>query len=94
MKHCDKYQQHNSFIFQMECLRSVLTIAGKAVQRDAPQRMAALVSHMREAFVQQCLSANGRKVLLELLELHASGWQLNLPQRLYYFPYTSLEHRK
>lgn len=79
---------------EMECLRSVLTIAGKAVQRDAPQRMAALVSHMREAFVQQCLSAHGRKVLLELLELHASGWQLNLPQRLYYFPYTSLEHRK
>ncbi|KAH8028358.1 hypothetical protein HPB51_016181 [Rhipicephalus microplus] len=80
--------------YQMECLRSVLTIAGRAVERDAPQRMAILVGRLREAFVQPGLSAQTRKTLLELLELHASGWQLNLAQQLYYFPYTSLEHRK
>lgn len=79
---------------EMECLRSVLTIAGRAVERDAPQRMAILVGRLREAFVQPGLSAQTRKTLLELLELHASGWQLNLAQQLYYFPYTSLEHRK
>lgn len=79
---------------EMECLRSVLTIAGRAVERDAPQRMASLVGRLREAFVQPGLSAQARKTLLELLELHASGWQLNLAQQLYYFPYTSLEHRK
>lgn len=79
---------------EMECLRSVLTIAGRAVERDAPQRMATLVGRLREAFVQPGLSAQARKTLLELLELHASGWQLNLAQQLYYFPYTSLEHRK
>lgn len=79
---------------EMECLRSVLTIAGKAVERDAPQRMATLVGRLREAFVQPGLSAQARKTLLELIELHASGWQLNLAQQLYYFPYTSLEHRK
>lgn len=79
---------------EMECLRSVLTIAGRAVERDAPQRMAALVGQLRHAFVQPGLSAQARKTLLELIELHASGWQLNLAQQLYYFPYTSLEHRK
>lgn len=79
---------------QMECLRSVLTIAGRAVERDAPQRMATLVGRLRQAFVQPGLSAQARKTLLELIELHASGWQLNLAQQLYYFPYTSLEHRK
>ncbi|KAH9364990.1 hypothetical protein HPB48_015319 [Haemaphysalis longicornis] len=77
----------------MECLRSVLTIAGRAVERDAPQRMATLVGRLRQAFVQPGLSAQARKTLLELIELHASGWQLNLAQQLYYFPYTSLEHR-
>lgn len=80
-------------MLQLECLRSVLTIAGKAVERDAPQRMATLVSHMRDAFVQPCLPAQGRKTLLELLELHASGWELKLPQTLYYFPYTSLDRK-
>lgn len=79
---------------EMECLRSVLTIAGRAVERDAPQRMATLVGRLRQAFVQPGLSAQARKTLLELIELHASGWQLNLAQQLYYFPYTSLEHRK
>ncbi|KAK8772238.1 MIF4G domain-containing protein-like [Amblyomma americanum] len=73
---------------QMECLRSVLTIAGEGIERCAPQRMETLVQRLREAFLLPDLSAQARKTLLEVIELRASGWQFNLAQELYHFPYT------
>ncbi|XP_064477918.1 MIF4G domain-containing protein-like isoform X2 [Ornithodoros turicata] len=76
---------------EMECLRSVLTISGKLLERESGQRMLMLVSAMRNAFLLPTLAAQIRKTLLELIELHASGWQFSLPQRAYHFPYTSIE---
>ncbi|XP_013781827.1 MIF4G domain-containing protein-like [Limulus polyphemus] len=80
-------------VAEIECLRSVLTSVGRQLQLDSPQRMRQLVSLMRDAFINPSISSQIRKTLLELVELHASQWQLDLPQSMYYFPYTSMERK-
>ncbi|XP_077485251.1 MIF4G domain-containing protein B-like [Amblyomma americanum] len=69
---------------EMECLRSVLTSTGKAIEHVDPDLMKSLVQRMREALLEPELSALGRKTLLQLIELRASGWQLNRAQQKYY----------
>ncbi|XP_076310089.1 MIF4G domain-containing protein-like isoform X1 [Tachypleus tridentatus] len=78
---------------EIECLRFVLTSIGQQLEQDSPQRMQHLVAHMRDAFINPSISAQIRKALLELVELHASKWQLDLPQSMYYFPYTSVDRK-
>ncbi|XP_003741755.1 MIF4G domain-containing protein A [Galendromus occidentalis] len=75
---------------ELECLRTVLSVVGKQIDADAPQRMNNLVNHMRDSFL-GTISANNqqmRKSILELIELRASSWQFDLQQSMYYFPYT------
>ncbi|GIX81620.1 MIF4G domain-containing protein [Caerostris darwini] len=71
-------------------LRKMLSSVGKQLEADCAQRMQQMVINLRDAFINPSINAQIRKTLLELIELHASGWQLDLPQTLYYFPYTRL----
>ncbi|XP_076331497.1 MIF4G domain-containing protein-like isoform X2 [Tachypleus tridentatus] len=78
---------------EIECIRSVLTSAGPQLEIDSPQRMYQLISLMRDAFISPSVCARVRKTILELVELHASQWELDLPQTMYYFPYTSMSRK-
>uniref|UniRef100_A0A1W7RA70 MIF4G domain-containing protein n=1 Tax=Hadrurus spadix TaxID=141984 RepID=A0A1W7RA70_9SCOR len=80
-------------VAEIECLRSLLTIIGKQLEIDSFQRMQQIVALMRDAFIDPSISAQVRKTLLELVELHANEWRLDLPQSMYYFPYTSLDRK-
>ncbi|CAL1297703.1 unnamed protein product [Larinioides sclopetarius] len=75
---------------EIAILRKMLSSVGKQLEADCSQRMEQLVINLRDAFIYPSINAQIRKTLLELIELHASGWQLDLPQTLYYFPYTRL----
>ncbi|XP_015912223.1 MIF4G domain-containing protein A isoform X2 [Parasteatoda tepidariorum] len=75
---------------EIDILRQMLNMVGKQLEVDSPQRMQQLVSNLRDAFISPSISAQIRKTLLEVIELHASNWQLDLPQTMYYFPYTKL----
>ncbi|XP_070388600.1 MIF4G domain-containing protein B-like [Dermacentor albipictus] len=79
---------------EMECLRSAVTAAGKAMERVAPHVMYALMARLRDAFLEPGTSARSRKVLLELIELRASGWQLkSAAQQMYYHPGRTFQSR-
>lgn len=68
----------------------MLTSVGHQLETDCEQRMEQLVMHLFDAFSHPSQSDPLRKTLLEVIELRASGWSLDLPQTLYYFPYTRL----
>lgn len=78
-------------VAEIECLRSVLITIGRYLESDSPERMQQLMALMRDAFLIPSVTAQVRKTLLELVELHASQWKLDLPQSMYYFPYTSMD---
>ncbi|XP_013789465.1 uncharacterized protein LOC106473329 isoform X2 [Limulus polyphemus] len=78
---------------EIECIRSVLTSVGRQLEIDSPQRMYQLIALMRDAFISPSVFARVRKTILELVELHASQWELDLPQTMYYFPYTSMNRK-
>ncbi|XP_054931832.1 MIF4G domain-containing protein-like isoform X2 [Dermacentor andersoni] len=79
---------------EMECLRSAVTAAGKAMERVAPHVTCALMARLRDAFLEPGTSARSRKVLLELIELRASGWQLrSAAQQMYYHPGRTFQSR-
>lgn len=80
-------------VVEIECLRSMLTTVGRQLENDAPQRMQQIVTLLRDAFINPSISSQIRKTILELVELHASQWHLDLPQSMYYFPYTSVDRR-
>ncbi|GBN61585.1 hypothetical protein AVEN_47842-1 [Araneus ventricosus] len=75
---------------EVAILRKMLSSVGQQLEADCSQRMEQLVLNLRDAFIYPSINAQIRKTLLELIELHASGWQQDLPQKLYYFPYTQL----
>lgn len=75
---------------EIDILRKILTTVGKELEKDAAQRMQHLICNLRDAFIHPSINAHIRKTLLEVIELHASNWQLDLPQTVYYFPYTRL----
>ncbi|XP_067135073.1 MIF4G domain-containing protein isoform X2 [Centruroides vittatus] len=78
-------------VAEIECLRSLLSTIGRQLESDSLQRMQQIIALMRDAFIDPSISTQIRKTLLELVELHASQWQLDLPQTMYYFPYTTLD---
>lgn len=75
---------------EIEILRKMLSTVGRQLESDCSQRMQQLVINLRDAFINPSINAQIRKTLLEVIELHASNWQLDLSQTLYYFPYTRL----
>lgn len=73
-------------ITEMECLRTAMTASGQAMQHAEPHLMCMLIVRLRDAFVIPSVHARSRMVLLELIELHASGWQMSPAQQMYYNP--------
>ncbi|KAH7949911.1 hypothetical protein HPB49_016801 [Dermacentor silvarum] len=68
-------------IIEMDCLRTALITAGAALERVAPERLAALMREIHATLQMQGLPIRSRHVLLELTELQASGWQLSPAQQ-------------
>lgn len=74
-------------LFQIECLFFVLTCIGRDLETHLPQQMEALLNSVRDAFLNSSASAPAiRRTLLQLIELHASRWQLPGNTVLYYYP--------
>ncbi|KAL1476709.1 hypothetical protein MTO96_036311 [Rhipicephalus appendiculatus] len=81
-------------VAEMECLKSAMSAAGKAMQRMEPHLMRMLMARMRDAFLEDGTSVRMRKILLELIDLHGSGWQLTPAQQKYYDPARSFKRRE
>lgn len=79
-----------SFPFvKIECLFFVLTCIGRDLETHLPQQLEALLSSVRDAFLNASASAPAiRRTLLQLIELQASRWQLPGNTVLYYYPST------
>ncbi|KAH9384932.1 hypothetical protein HPB48_026962 [Haemaphysalis longicornis] len=65
-------------------LRYVLVKAGKTANWYAPTHIQALMSSLRKAFLDLRYSAQVHKVVMEVIELCASGWELDATQEDYY----------
>lgn len=70
----------------MDCLFSILTSVGKDLQSEMPNQLQQLMSEIRDAFLSEYTSNVVKKTLLQLIELHASEWQLSAPAVVYYYP--------
>ncbi|XP_077551220.1 LOW QUALITY PROTEIN: uncharacterized protein LOC144164833 [Haemaphysalis longicornis] len=65
-------------------LRYVLVKAGKTANWYAPTHVQALMSSLRKTFLDLRYSAQVHKVVMEVIELCASGWELDATQEEYY----------
>lgn len=79
---------------EIECLRSVVTVAGQTMQRVAPHLMCALMGRLHDAYLEPSIPPRMRMVLLELIELRASGWQLKTSTQMYYNPGKAFQHHE
>ncbi|XP_055377320.1 probable serine/threonine-protein kinase tsuA isoform X2 [Condylostylus longicornis] len=74
---------------EIECLFFVLTCIGRDLEIHLSQQLETLLSLVRDAFLNASASAPAiRRTLLQLIELHASRWQLPGNTVLYYYPST------
>ncbi|KAF7284186.1 uncharacterized protein LOC143202128 [Rhynchophorus ferrugineus] len=71
---------------ETECLFFVLTSIGRDLETELPQQLEILLSNVRDGFLASAGSASVRRTLLQLIELHASNWQLPGSSVLYYYP--------
>lgn len=73
---------------ETECLFFVLTSIGRDLEMELPQQLEQLLASVRDGFLANttCTSAAVRRTLLQLIELHASNWQLPGSSVLYYYP--------
>ncbi|VEN36183.1 unnamed protein product [Callosobruchus maculatus] len=71
---------------ETECLFFVLTSIGRDLESELPQQLEQLLASVRDAFLASAGSAGVRRTLLQLIELHASNWQLPGSSVLYYYP--------
>ncbi|CAH1959978.1 unnamed protein product [Acanthoscelides obtectus] len=70
---------------ETECLFFVLTSIGRDLESELPQQLEQLLASVRDGFLTGS-SASVRRTLLQLIELHASNWQLPGSSVLYYYP--------
>lgn len=70
---------------ETECLFFVLTSIGRDLESELPQQLEQLLVSVRDGFL-TANSAAVRRTLLQLIELHASNWQLAGSSVLYYYP--------
>ncbi|KAH8036986.1 hypothetical protein HPB51_008034 [Rhipicephalus microplus] len=70
----------------VDCLRTALITAGAALEHEAPEQLAALMRDVQAALETQRLPIHSQHVLQELLELKASGWQMNESEKAYGSP--------
>ncbi|KAJ2949309.1 hypothetical protein O0L34_g6262 [Tuta absoluta] len=69
-----------------ENLFFVLTYIGRDLESQLPGELERLLSAVRDAFLQPAAPPSIRRTLLQLIELHASRWQLPGQAVLYYYP--------
>lgn len=81
-------------IAEMECLRLGMAAAGKAIQRMHPHLMYKLMTRVRDAFLEDGTTVRMRGILLEVIELHGSEWQLTPAQQMYYYPSRPVQRRE
>lgn len=84
---CQNIHEEFIFYFQIECLFYVLTCVGRDIETHLPKQLDALLSLIRDAFLNSSASTPTiRRTLLQLIELQASEWQLPGNTVLYYYP--------
>nr|XP_032517801.1 CBP80/20-dependent translation initiation factor isoform X3 [Danaus plexippus plexippus] len=69
-----------------ENLFFVLTYIGRDLETQLPGDLERLLSAVRDAFINTAAAPSIRRTLLQLIELHASRWQLPGCAVLYYYP--------
>lgn len=74
--------------FQTENLFFVLTYIGRDLETQLPGDLENLLAAVRDAFLNTTATPSISKTLLQLIELHASHWQLPGGAVLYYYPTT------
>lgn len=71
---------------ETECLFFVLTSIGRDLEAELPQQLEQLLASVRDGFLASVGAPAVRRTLLQLIELHASNWQLPGSSVLYYYP--------
>lgn len=71
---------------ETECLFFVLASIGRDLENELPSQLEQLLVSIRDGFLATAGSPVIRKTLLQLIELHASNWQLPGSSVLYYYP--------
>lgn len=71
---------------ETECLFFVLTSIGRDLENELPSQLEQLLVSVRDGFLATTGSLAVRRTLLQLIELHASNWQLPGSSVLYYYP--------
>lgn len=71
---------------ETECLFFVLTSIGRDLESELPAQLEQLLASVRDGFLASAGSPSVRRTLLQLIELHASNWQLPGSSVLYYYP--------
>lgn len=69
-----------------ENLFFVLTYIGRDLESSLPGELERLLTAVRDAFLNSAAAPSIRRTLLQLIELHASRWQLPGCAVLYYYP--------
>lgn len=71
---------------ETECLFFVLTSIGRDLETEMPLQLDQLMASVRDGFLASAGAPAVRRTLLQLIELHASSWQLPGSSVLYYYP--------
>lgn len=71
---------------ETECLFFVLTSIGRDLESELPAQLEQLLANVRDGFLASAGAPAVRRTLLQLIELHASNWQLPGSSVLYYYP--------
>lgn len=71
---------------ETECLFFVLTSIGRDLENELPAQLEQLLASVRDGFLASAGAPAVRRTLLQLIELHASNWQLPGSSVLYYYP--------
>lgn len=75
---------------QMECLFYILTCIGKDLDVELPVQLEQLLANVRDSFlIDNSTQPAIRKILLQIIELHAAHWQLPASALVYYYPGSS-----
>lgn len=74
----------NIYFFQTDSLFFVLTSIGRDLENELPGQVPVLLASVRDAFLKTAAIPAIKKTLLQLIELHASRWQLPAPAVMYY----------
>lgn len=71
-------------LLEVECLFFVLTSIGSDLEVEFPKNMKQLLVRVRNGFLENSTSAEVRRILLQVIEMSASSWELSESSKLYY----------